>query len=145
MSSPILSSNLLLAQNVEPKAATGTPGVAQDSSAPPAAAAQGGSPLSGFIMPLMMLVIFVPFFLLMSRRQKKERVARESLKKGDRVMTNAGLVGELVDMDDALAKVKIAPGVTVQIVANTVTPFVSPTDKATAKELKEAKAVSEKK
>ena len=58
---------------------------------------------------------------------------------------DAGLVGELVDMDDALAKVKIAPGVTVQIVANTVTPFVSPADKATAKELKEAKAVSEKK
>ena len=37
----------------------------------------------------------------MSRRQKKERAARESLKKGDRVMTNAGLVGELVEMDDA--------------------------------------------
>jgi preprotein translocase subunit YajC len=95
---------------------------------------------------LMMLVIFVPFFLLMSRRQKKERVARESLKKGDRVMTNAGLVGELMEMDDRLAKVKIAPGVTVQIVANTVTPFVDPAgEKAGSKELKEAKAVSDKK
>jgi hypothetical protein len=47
-------------------------------------------------------------------------------------------------MDDRLAKVKIAPGVTVQIVANTVTPFTEP-EKAPAKELKEAKAVSEKK
>jgi preprotein translocase subunit YajC len=146
LSSPILSNELLLAQNVQPKA--GTPGVAVDpgaGSTPGSAPPGGGSPIAGFMPILMMLVIFVPFFLLMSRRQKKERAARESLKKGDRVMTNAGLVGELVDIDDALAKVKIAPGVTVQIVANTVTPFVSPADKATAKELKEAKAVSEKK
>ena len=143
-SSPLLSSDLLLAQNVQPKA--GTPGVAQDSAPAPAGGQQAsGSPLAGFMPILMMLVIFVPFFLLMSRRQKKERAARESLKKGDRVMTNAGLVGELIDMDDALARVKIAPGVTVQIVANTVTPFVSPTEKAAAKELKEAKAVSDKK
>lgn len=137
MSSPILSSNLLLAQNVEPKAATGTPGVAQDSSAPPAAAAQGGSPLSGFIMPLMMLVIFVPFFLLMNRKQKKETQARASLKKGDRVMTNAGLIGELVETDERIAKVKISPGVTVQIVANTISPFVEP-EKVASKDLKEA-------
>ncbi len=146
MSSPLSSNDLLLAQNVQPKA--GTPGVAVDPGAAPApggAPQAGSSPIAGFMPILMMLVIFVPFFLLMSRRQKKERVARESLKKGDRVMTNAGLVGELVDIDDALAKVKIAPGVTVQIVANTVTPFVSPADKANAKELKEAKAVSEKK
>jgi preprotein translocase subunit YajC len=139
-----LNNDLLLAQNVQPKA--GTPGVAQDPNPAPAGQPSGGgSPLAGFMPILMMLVIFVPFFLLMSRRQKKERAARESLKKGDRVMTNAGLVGELVDMDDRLAKVKIAPGVTVQIVANTVTPFVDPGEKAGAKELKEAKAVSDKK
>ena len=137
MSSPILSSELLLAQNVEPKATPGTPGVVQDSSGPPAAATQQGSPLSGFIMPLMMLVIFVPFFLLMNRKQKKENQARAALKKGDRVMTNAGLIGELVETDDRIAKVKISPGVTVQVVANTVSPFAEP-EKAPAKDLKEA-------
>lgn len=137
MSSPILSSELLLAQNVEPKATTGTPGVVQDSSGPPAAAPQQGSPLSGFIMPLMMLLIFVPFFLLMNRKQKKESQARAALKKGDRVMTNAGLIGELVETDERIAKVKISPGVTVQIVANTISPFAEP-EKAPAKDLKEA-------
>jgi preprotein translocase subunit YajC len=149
VSSPLLSHELLLAQNVQPKAGTatgGTPGTASDGTAPPAGAAPGGSssPLAGFAPILMMLVIFVPFFLLMSRRQKKESQARASLKKGDRVMTNAGLVGELVEMDDRLAKVKIAPGVTAQFVANTVSPFAEP-EKAPAKELKEAKAVSDKK
>jgi preprotein translocase subunit YajC len=140
--SPLLSNEDLLAQNVQPKA--GTPGVVQDSSTPAPAAAQS-SGLAGFMPILMMLVIFVPFFLLMSRRQKKERVARESLKKGDRVMTNSGLVGELVEFDEALCRVKIAPGVTVQMVANTVTPFVSPVVKGETKELKEAKALPDKK
>jgi len=147
--STLLSSDLLLAQNVPPKA--GTPGVAADPAAPGGggspAAPGPGSPLGGFMPLLMMLVIFVPFFLLMSRRQKKEASARASLKKGDRVMTNAGLVGELMEMDDKLARVKIAPGVTVQIVASTVTPFVDPggKEKSSPKELKEAKAVSDKK
>jgi preprotein translocase subunit YajC len=145
VSSPLLSNELLLAQNVQPKAGTTTPGTATDGTAAPSGGnAPPSSPIAGFMPILMMLVIFVPFFLLMSRRQKKEAQARASLKKGDRVMTNAGLVGELVEMDDRLAKVKIAPGVTVQIVANTVTPFAEP-EKAPAKELKEAKAVSEKK
>lgn len=142
MSSPMLSNDLLLAQNVQPKAAV--PGVVQDSSPGPAAGPPAGSPVAGFLPILVMLVIFVPFFLLMSRRQKKESAARASLKKGDRVMTNAGLIGELVEMDDRIAKVKVAAGVTLQIVANTVSPFVEP-EKVPAKDLKEAKALPEKK
>ncbi len=148
MSAPLLSNDLLLAQNVQPKATT--PGVAQDSApASGGATPSAGSPLAGFMPILMMLVIFVPFFLLMSRRQKKEASARMSLKKGDRVTTTSGLVGELVEMDDRLAKVKIAPGVTVQIVASTVSPFVEAASKgsvpAPTKELKEAKAAPDKK
>jgi preprotein translocase subunit YajC len=141
------SRDLLLAQNVQPKA--GTPGVAQDSTSAGGAGAgapQGSSsPLAGMTPILMMLVIFVPFFLLMNRRQKKESQARSSLKKGDRVMTNAGLIGELIEMDERIAKVKIAAGVTVQIVANTVSPYVDTSKPSPTKELSEAKAVSEKK
>jgi preprotein translocase subunit YajC len=142
--SALLSNDLLLAQNVPPKA--GTPGISQDPA--PAtgggAAPQGGSSLGGFMPLLMMMVIFVPFFLLMSRRQKKEQKLRSSLKKGDRVMANSGLIGELVEMDDKIAKVKIAPGVTVQLVANTVSPMVE-VEKSAPKDLKEAKAVADKK
>jgi preprotein translocase subunit YajC len=134
VTSPLLSDPLLLAQNVQPKA--GTPGVAQDSvpGLPGSSGGSGGgssaspsSPLAGMLPILMMLVIFVPFFLLMNRRQKKESQARSALKKGDRVMTNSGLIGELIEMDDKIAKVKIAEGVKVLFVANTVSPFVEPT------------------
>jgi preprotein translocase subunit YajC len=124
----LLSDPLLLAQNVQPKA--GTPGVAQDAvpatSGGSGASGSSSSSLAGMMPILMMLVIFVPFFLLMSRRQKKETQARAALKKGDRVMTNSGLIGELIEMDERIAKVKIAEGVKVLIVANTVSPFVEP-------------------
>jgi preprotein translocase YajC subunit len=147
VSAPLLSNDQLLAQNVQPKATA--PGMGQDSAPTPTGGGQSsGSPLAGFMPILMMLVIFVPFFLLMSRRQKKESAARLSLKKGDRVMSN-GLVGELVEMDDRIAKVKIAPGVTVQFVASTVSPLTESPQKGAAstppKELKEAKIVSDKK
>jgi preprotein translocase subunit YajC len=133
-----LSSDLLLAQNVEPKASPGTPGVVQDSGGAPAGQQQSApSPLANLLMPLLLLLVFVPMFFMMNRRQKKEQEARAALKKGDRVMTNSGLVGELVETDDRIAKVKIAPGVTVQILANTVSPFAEP-EKAPAKDLKEA-------
>jgi preprotein translocase subunit YajC len=137
-----VTNDLLLAQNVPPKASV--PGTVQDSAPVTGAGAPAQSPLAGFMPIIMMLVIFVPFFLLMSRRQKKETQARAALKKGDRVMTNAGLIGELVEMDDRVAKVKIAAGVTVQIVANTVSPFTE-SEKGASKDLKEAKAVSDKK
>jgi preprotein translocase subunit YajC len=148
VSSPLLSNDLLLAQNVQPKGAGapgGGAGVAVDGTAPPAGGGgQSVGAFGGLVMPLMMLLVFAPIIFMMSRRQKKEANARASLKKGDRVMSNAGLVGELVEIDDRLAKVKIAPGVTVQMVANTVSPLVEP-EKAPAKELKDAKPVTDKK
>jgi preprotein translocase subunit YajC len=136
------SADLLVAQNVPPKA--GTPGVSQDSSPPPTG---GGAPPSGGMLTMLLpFLIFVPILFMMFRRQKKEAEARKHLKKGDRVMTNAGLIGELVDFDDRIAKVKIAPGTTVQMLATSVSPFNPEPEKASsAKELKEAKAVSDKK
>ncbi len=131
-------------QQVAPKA--GTPGVAQDPAAPPGAAQQGGSP----IMMFLPFLIMIPFFFLMSRRQKKEAEARGKLKKGDKVVTQAGLIGELVESDEKVAKIKIAPGTTVQVLVSSIGPFEpAPASKAAPerdlKDLKEAKAGAEKK
>jgi ABC-type transporter MlaC component len=54
------------------------------------------------------------------------------------------LIGELVEIDERIAKVKLSPSVTVQMVANTISPYVE-AERAGAKELKEAKAGSDKK
>ncbi len=99
---------------------------------------------------LLPFLILVPFLFMSFRRNKKEAEARKSLKKGDRVVTTAGLIGELIEMDERVAKVKIAPGTTVQVLASALSTFdatpasAAKTDKDLA-DLKEAKATADKK
>ncbi len=133
-------------QQVAPKA--GTPGVAVDPGGGGGGApAQSGPPPSMMTM-LLPFLILVPFLFLSFRRNKKEQEARGKLKKGDRVLTQAGLIGELIDMDDRIAKVKIAPGTTVQVLASSLSPFdPAPAGDKKGKELddlKEAKATADK-
>ncbi len=49
-------------------------------------------------------------------QQKKQQAALAALQKGDRVLTQSGLVGKLVEMGDRYAKVELAPGVKVDII-----------------------------
>jgi preprotein translocase subunit YajC len=124
----------------------GNPGVAVPGGPPPAGGQAAASPPSMVTM-LLPFLILVPFLFLSFRRQKKEKEARGSLKKGDRVVTQSGLIGELMDLDERIGKVKIAPGTTVQVLASALSPF-EPTPSAAEKksetkdleDLKEAKA-----
>ena len=99
---------------------------------------------------LLPFLIMIPFIFLMFRRQKKEAADRAKLKKGDRVVSQSGLIGELMEMDDRVAKVKLAPGTTVQMLTSSLSPFVT-ADAAAAKkddalkDLKDAKAAADKK
>ena len=143
-----MSSSFFYQPQVQPK--SGTPGVA-DPGAPPGAApagsGAGASPPGSMVTMLLPFLILVPFLFLSFRRQKKEKEARSSLKKGDRVVTQAGLIGELVELDERIGKVKIAPGTTVQVLATSLSPFdvLASTEKKTDKaleDLKEAKATA---
>jgi preprotein translocase subunit YajC len=90
--------------------------------AAPAAPGGGESPAQGpggaFSLPLMMMM-FVPLILVMlwqSRsQQKKQEQVLSSLKKGDRIVTQSGLVGRLAEVDNRYAKVEIAPGVKITV------------------------------
>lgn len=127
-------------QNVETQPGTQAPsGAPQGAGAPP--------PAGSMLTMLLPFAILIPFLFMSFRRQKKEQQARSSLKKGDRVVTQAGLIGELVELDERVAKVKIAPGTTVQVLATALSPFeaaASKSDKDLA-DLKEAKAGDAKK
>jgi len=133
-------------QNVAPKA--GTPGV-EVPSGPPAGGAPAqsqGSPPSMITM-LLPFLILVPFLFFSMRRNKAEKEARSKLKKGDKVVAG-GIIGELIDVDEKIAKVKIAPGTTIQVLATAIQSFEPVAEKKTDKDLsdlKEAKAAAEKK
>jgi preprotein translocase subunit YajC len=74
---------------------------------------------------LLMLMAFLPvvFFMFFSNRstQKKQKEMESKLKKGDRVVTQSGLVGKLVDpVEGRHAKLEIAPGVKVTILRTSI-------------------------
>jgi preprotein translocase subunit YajC len=112
---------LLSFQNVPPapgretSANTVAPSVPSDKGAPGAPA---HAPESGLGSMLPMLIMVVPLVLLMvftSRsNSKKQKKILDSLQKGDRVITQGGLVGKLVEIGDRYAKVEVAPGMKVE-------------------------------
>jgi len=135
--------SLLLFQQVPPKA--GSPVVVQESQ--PASGGGGGAagtqqqqpPAGGMLFTLLPFIILVPFLFMMFRRQKKEQSDRAKLTKGDRVVSQSGLIGELVELSDGIAKVKIAPGLTVQMMANTINPMAATATSDKKDELKDLK------
>ena len=141
-------SSLLSLQPVTPKAGTpGVAGVAADAGGGSGGGAAGGGQSQGSpIMMFLPFLIMIPFFFLMSRRQKKEQEARAKLKKGDQVVTQSGIIGELIESDDRIAKVKIAPGTTVRVLVSALGPLETEKAKGDTskdlKDLKEAKATA---
>jgi preprotein translocase subunit YajC len=74
----------------------------------------------GGMGPLMpMLLMMVPLFLLMwwmgRSQQKRQEKALSVLKKGDKVITQGGFIGKLLEVGDRYAKVELAPGVKVEL------------------------------
>ena len=65
---------------------------------------QTGASPSGLAQLLPFLLIFVIFYLVlflpMQRRQKKQKQMLASLKNGDQVVTNGGIVGTVVGLND---------------------------------------------
>lgn len=71
----------------------------------------------GMLFPLLLLVpLLLMMFFSTRSQQKKQAAALAALQKGDKVLTQSGLVGKLVEIGDRYAKVEIAPGVKVDII-----------------------------
>ncbi len=70
----------------------------------PSGGAQGGGPASLISTLVMFLAIIVIFYFFMIRpqqkRQKEHTLMLQSLKKGDKVITSAGIHGTIVEVDD---------------------------------------------
>ncbi len=78
----------------------------------------GGGAFTFLILALPLLLIF-----MMTRSQnKKQKQLESSLKTGDRVVTQAGLIGKITEIGERSSRVRleIAPGVTVQILKSSI-------------------------
>jgi preprotein translocase subunit YajC len=80
---------------------------------PLAASGSGGSPFGMWI--LLALFILAAYFLIIRPQQRRRREAlavQSSIGPGDEVLTVAGLYGTVVDVDDKIVTIEVAPGVT---------------------------------
>jgi preprotein translocase subunit YajC len=78
---------------------------------------EASSPLWSFVVPMVFMVVIF-YFLLIRPQQKKAKEHRqllENLKKGDRVLTNGGIIGTIVSLEDQLVIIEIADKVRIEM------------------------------
>ena len=85
----------------------------------PASGTQPASPASTFQMFLPMVLVFVLFYFLLIRPQSKQRKQHQelvnNLKKGDEVITAAGIYGKIHGVADNIVTVEIADNVRIKM------------------------------
>lgn len=78
-------------------------------------------PLGGFVPMILIFVIF--YFVLMRPMQKQRKELQQmiaELKKGDRVITNGGIYGEVTAVDGATVMLRIADNVRVKVAKSAI-------------------------
>ena len=87
------------------------------------AMADGAAP-SGFVQFVPILLIFGIFYFLllapMRKRQKQHQAMVEALKRGDRVVTNGGLMGEVAAVEEKVVHLKLADNVKVRVLRSAI-------------------------
>ena len=97
---------------------------AQEASKP--ASGPGGS--IGSMLPMMLIMIAVVYFLMIRPEQKKQKERQALLagiKKGDRVLTSAGMLGTVGNVKETTVMVKIAENTVVEFSKSAITQIVN--------------------
>lgn len=81
-----------------------------------AAPAEGANPLMSFL-PLLIIIVIFYFFMIRPqvKRQKELRAFRDSLAKGDKVVTTGGIYGKIVEVKDNVVHLEIDNNVTIKV------------------------------
>ena len=106
---------------------------------PPPVSPPAGAPPSGGMSTLFMFVAILPAILLVlwsgRSQQRKQKDLESKMKKGDRVSTQSGLIGRVVELGDARTlRVEIAPGVKVQMLKSAITGIEAESDGSKGKD-----------
>jgi len=85
-------------------------------------AAKSGQPGVGPLVPLI-LIFGVFYFLVMRPQQKKQKLHEtflKELKKGDMVVTSAGIIGTVKILSDRFVTIEVDEGVTLKILRSAI-------------------------
>jgi len=87
------------------------------SASPDGGASQGGAPvmMNFLFIGLMIVIFYMLIWRPNSQRQKKHKQMLETLKKGDRIVTNGGLFATVLNVKEDRLVCTIAEGVKVEI------------------------------
>ena len=82
---------------------------------------EGASPIPSFVFLLLIIVVFY-FFMIrpQMKKQKDLKTYRENLSKGDKIVTNGGIYGKVMDIKDQTVTMEIADNVRIKIDKNAV-------------------------
>ena len=74
------------------------------------------------IIMIVFLFGFMYFMIIrpQSKRNKELKLLQDSLKEGDRIVTFAGIYGDIVEVGTVTVKVRIAPKVEIEIDRNAI-------------------------
>ncbi|MGZ3215840.1 preprotein translocase subunit YajC [Paracoccus sp. T5] len=101
-----------------------------------AQAAGGAGAGAAFAQFIPLILIFaIMYFLMIRPQQKRLKAHREmvaSVKKGDQVVTQGGILGKVSAVRDEELEVEIAQGVRVRVLRSTLAQVVSRTDPVAA-------------
>lgn len=77
------------------------------------------NPLMSFL-PLLLIVVVFYFFMIrpQMKRQKETRKFRESLAKGDHVVTTGGIYGKIVEVKETVIILEVAKDVHIKVDKN---------------------------
>jgi preprotein translocase subunit YajC len=94
------------------------------------APSQGGSSGEGLASTLIMFALIIGIFYFMilrpqQKRQKDRQKLLDSLKKGDKVVTAAGVYGTIAGLDDKTALVQVADNVKLKFERSAITTVLS--------------------
>lgn len=80
---------------------------------------QDANPLMSFL-PLLLIVVVFYFFMIrpQMKRQKEIRTFRESLAKGDKVVTTGGIYGRIIEVKETYIVLEIARDVQIKVDKN---------------------------
>ena len=118
--------------SLPPSAAPQSGGTVESQTAHQAAPVAGQDPQAGspMVTLMMMLGLFVFFYFIAIRPQQKQQEKHKtfvsSLKEKDEVVTNAGIIGKIVQLDDEIVRLEVDKSTRIKVLRDQVNRLYEP-------------------